>query len=193
MTAPHRLCLVPRWSGTPDSDWYPWLRRLLAQELAGRFDPVLMPALPDPGEPRLDTWVPAAQALLGTDPATLARTVVIGHSVGCQTVLRALAQLPSGLQLAGTLCVAGWWDVDDPWDTLKPWIDTPFDEAAARAAAGRLTVVLSDNDPFTSDHAGNAAEWRRRLGAEVVLVPGGQHFNVGKAPIVAEWLQGFRA
>jgi predicted alpha/beta hydrolase family esterase len=184
VTQPHRLCIIPRWSGTPQSDWYPWLTRRLAAETPVQYTPVLVQAMPEPQEPRIDTWVPAVRTLLGDDPAEIARTVIIGHSVGCQAVVRALATLPAGVSVAATVCVAGWWDVAEPWETLKPWIATPFDESRAQAAAGRLIVVLSDNDPYTPDHARNAAAWQRRLGAEVVMVPGGEHFNAGKAPAV---------
>jgi predicted alpha/beta hydrolase family esterase len=188
-----RVIVVPRWSGRPDSDWYPWLRARLLPDTAETprgYDPVLTPPMPEPGVPRPETWVPAVRALLGDDPAELARTVVIGHSVGWQAALRALATLPGSQAVLATLCVAGWWDVDAPWETLKPWIDTPFDEGRARAAAGQLTVILSDNDQYTSDYEGNAAEWQRRLGATVVIVPGAAHFNADTAPVVLDRLNG---
>jgi len=47
-----------------------------------------------------------------------------------------------------------------------------------------MRVVLSDDDPFTSDHRGNAAIWRERLGAERTLVAGGRHFNGAEEPEV---------
>ena len=50
-------------------------------------------------------------------------------------------------------------------------------------------MLLSDDDPFTSDHIANAALWRNRLGAEVVLISGAKHFNVGEAPDVLETLR----
>lgn len=45
-------------------------------------------------------------------------------------------------------------------------------------------VLLSDDDPFTTDWAGNAALWRERLAAEVILARGGRHFNNVQEPAV---------
>jgi len=88
----HRLVVVPRWSGKPDSDFYPWLTRTLADE--PRFAEVVVCDLPEPGTPRLSTWPPGVRAALGEDRELLARTLVLGHSVGCQAALHALAAIP---------------------------------------------------------------------------------------------------
>jgi hypothetical protein len=193
-----RLIIIPRWSGTPASDWYPWITAELAS--VGRvggpppyrdqpFDPVLVAAMPNPGLPTIPAWTGRVRDLLGDDPAELARTVIVGHSVGCQAVLRALAELPEGVHVAGALCVAGWFWTDSPWDSLLPWIDTPFDLARARqAASNRIGVIMSDNDPHTSDWRANTAAWQDKLGAEVVLVRGGQHFNGPRYPIILQTL-----
>lgn len=179
-----RLVIVPRWSGGSRSDFYPWLTARLTALPSPPFDTIVAADLPDPGTPRLDTWPPAISQLLGDDPAQLARTFVLGHSVGCQALLHALAQLPAGRTIAGMLAVAGWWRVDKPWPTILPWQDTIPDLARVRAAVPALTVLLSDDDPFTADHAANAELWRERLGARTELVPGARHFNAAEEPAV---------
>lgn len=177
-----RLLIIPRWSGRAGSDFYPWLTEQLAALPDRPFAPVIVPDLPEPDAPRLDTWPPAIAAALGTDPAELARTVVLAHSVGCQATLHAVAALPA--KISGMLAVAGWWTVDRPWPTIVPWLEATPDLARARANLGALRVLLSDDDPFTADHAANAAVWRERLGADVQLVPGAKHFNVPASPPV---------
>jgi uncharacterized protein len=184
-----RLIIIPRWSGTPASDWYPWITAELAAMRPRPFDPVAAAAMPNPSLPTIPAWTGRVRELLGDDPAELARTVIVGHSVGCQAVLRALAELPEGVQVAGALCVAGWFWTDSPWDSLIPWIDTPFDLARAQqAASNRIVVIMSDNDPHTADWRANSAAWQERLGAEAVLVPGGQHFNGPRYPIILQTL-----
>jgi len=176
-----RLVVVPRWGGNPGSDFYPWL----VSSLADSGLEVVVCDLPDPGTPRLDTWPPAILAVLGAEREALARTWVLAHSVGCQAALHALAGLPEGLQIAGLLAVAGWWTVDRPWPTILPWQDNLPDVARVRAAVPRVSLLLSDNDPFTADHASNAALWRERLAAEVTMAPGAKHFNnCGEEPAV---------
>lgn len=182
-----RLCIVPRWGGSPEKDYYPWLRSELAA--LPLFDEVLSPEMPDPGTPTIAAWTGRIREVVGTDPETLAQTVLLGHSVGCQAVLRFLASLPEGTRVAGVVNVAGWFAVDKPWDSIRPWMDIPLDDAAIRARASKIIVLLSDNDPFTADHAQNSQAWKDRLGAEVVFVPGRRHFNEAQEPAVLETLQ----
>lgn len=179
------LTLVPRWAGKPESDFYPWLTGKL-RESPQAVTAVRTLAMPQPERPTIDAWVSTLGEALGPTPAP--GTVLLGHSVGCQAVLRYLATLPPGSKVDGVLLVAGWWEVDTPWDTLRPWLETPVDLARVRAAAGRVVVLLSDNDPFTSDFARNRQLWRERLGAEVVLAPGARHFNAAEEPVVLDTL-----
>ena len=184
-----RLIIIPRWSGTPASDWYPWLKRELERIEPRPFDPVVVKAMSDPGTPTIAAWVPEVQRALGDDPHQLAETVMIGHSVGCQAVLRALALLPDDVHVSGVMCVAGWFQTDAPWESLLPWIETPFDLGRARAGAGRNIVLLtSDNDPHTSDWQANQDSWRKKLDASPVLVPGAAHFNGSAYPAIVETL-----
>ena len=140
--------------------------------------------MPETDAPDIGAWVGMLAKSLGPWEATLARTILVGHSVGCQTILRYLATLPAGVRVAGVLCVAGWWSLDTPSSTLETWHDTTFDEGKARAAAGRISVLISDNDPHTSDTEGNRRAWEERVGAQVVVVPGAAHFDRDREPRV---------
>lgn len=189
-----RLCIVPRWGGTQSMEWYPWLRR---QQVASRFETILGPDIDDPGTPTIDAWVDSITRACGSDAAALAGTYFVGHSVGCQAIVRYLASLPaagqSGPRVAGCLLVAAWWTVDEPWDTIRPWLHgapeaPPLDLDRVRAACDRFVVLLSDNDPFTADWQTTRAEWQERVGADVRLIPGAAHFNATEAPEVTSAL-----
>lgn len=116
------------------------------------------------------------------------RLFLIGHSVGCQTIIRFLAQ-PStsamlrecGLNLAGCVCVAAWFAIDEPWDTISPWCTTPINTLHAcktmEEHGAELLVVLSDDDPYTRNYEAEATKWRTDLGAEVIIVSGRRHFG----------------
>lgn len=166
------MLLVPRWGGTPASDWYPWLTERLDVPVRG------VELRPEPGSPTLAGMQAALSEAIA--PAELAHTLLVGHSVGCQAVLRFLGTLPEGPSVRGFVAVAGWFTVDEPWDSIRPWVETPI--APARVP---MHVLLSDNDPFTRDHADNASRWEA-LGARVTTVPGAKHFNGAEEPEVLE-------
>jgi predicted alpha/beta hydrolase family esterase len=182
-----RLGIIHRWDGAPGADWYPWLRDELRALDPAPFDAIGIPELPDPGTPRPETWVPAVLEWLGDDPRDRAATVLVGHSVGCQTIVRALAE--GGPPVEGCLLVAPWFwlDEDSRDETSELWA-TPFDDAAARAAAGKVVALLSTDDPYTSDWEANGSAWEERVGAEVVVEPGGEHFTREREPKVLELL-----
>ncbi|HRG96785.1 MAG TPA: alpha/beta hydrolase [Polyangiaceae bacterium] len=173
----NRIVLVPRWAGSGESDFYPWLREQVGVTVTAA------PLLPSPGAPEVEPTTEAVLRALGDDPEALAATVLMGHSVGVQAAMRALARLGDGRRVRGLLCVAGWWSVDAPWPALLPW-QAPFAFERARAAAGSTKVLLSDGDPYTTDAGATARLFEERVGAEVVVVPGAKHFNATPQPEV---------
>jgi len=162
-------------------EWYPWL----VSELFG----VGVVDLPDGNPPNPEAWTASILEAIGDDPYALARTMVIGHSAGCWPLLRALAALPPGRAVKQVLVVAGWWAVDEPQAALQPLIEPPLDYDAVKDGVQSLRVLLSTNDPYTSDHEANAALWRDRLEAEVVFAPEAGHFTGAEQPFVLAQLK----
>lgn len=183
-----RLIVIPRWSGDSRSDWYPWLKRELQANETQPFTEIILADMPNTDLPTIPAWVGEVEELLGQDPAAIAETVLVGHSVGSQAVLRSLERLPRGIAVNGVLCVAGWFDVDESWPSIVPWTDTSVDFQRVRAAAGQVEVILSDNDPFTSGYEANRRLWQERLGASVQVVAGAQHFNGPRYPLILQTL-----
>jgi predicted alpha/beta hydrolase family esterase len=193
-----RVVIVPRWSGHASDDWYPWVREQLAPDPGVQVEVI---ELPNPDAPVIEQCVAALQSALGTRAEDLRSTLLVGHSVGCQALLRYLAELrtaesPAGADADGPsgpehlLCIAGWWTVDEPWPSIRPWIDTSIALASLQAnITGGVTVLLSNDDPFTSDWRTNKATWEQRLDADVRVVQGGRHFNGAQEPAVLELLR----
>lgn len=188
-----RVVIVPRWSGEATSDWYPWIRAELGRD-SGPALSVEVLDLPRPDAPEIDACVAAFQAQLGTRVEELRDTILVGHSVGCQALMRYLAQLApatAGVGPKRLVCIAGWWTVDEPWPTIRPWIDTPIALPRLRAnTPGGVSVLLSQDDPFTADWRSNQSTWEQRLDAEVRVVPDGRHFNGEQEPAVLELVRG---
>lgn len=182
-----RVLIVPRWAGRPTNDFYPWLvERVRRGEVPGA-DQAEALDLPDAESPSVEVWTRLVAARIAEVPE---ETVVVGHSVGAQAALRAAAALPAGSRVAGLLLVAPWRGVDEPWPAIRDWTDTPIDEGAVRRAAPRIRALVSDDDPYTSDHAGTAAWLREAFGAQVTVVRRGGHFNRDLEPEVLAALVG---
>ena len=181
-----RLLVVPRWSGHADSDFYPWLAAQLAD--SGFKGQVECVALRRPDEPDLELTVSAVRSRIGSADRAQ-RTVIMGHSVGAQAVMRAVARLPASVTIGAVVLVAAWWTVHEPWPSLLPWIETPFDWRAVTQRARARHVLLSTNDPFTPDSAQSRRLFESRIDAEVRICDGAEHFNAPEQPRVLEAIQ----
>lgn len=170
------VLIVPRWAGTPDADWYPWL----VEELGARRVSARVVPMPEPDAPAIGPWLAALNGAVEAPE----RTVLVGHSIGCQAILRYAAA--TGRPIGGAVLVAAWWWANVDWVALKPWVSEPYDVAAARKAIAKATVLISDNDPYTPETEANRSAWEARLGAAVTVVPGAEHFNEDTAPAVLD-------
>mgnify|MGYP001601625571 FL=1 len=81
-----RVFIIHGWGGSPNEPLHKWL----ASELRKKGFIVEVPAMPDPAEPKIETWVPFLSQLVGV-PDT--NTFFVGHSSGNDGVVN----LPSAL------------------------------------------------------------------------------------------------
>ena len=93
--------IIHGWSGFPEEAWFPGVKRALE---AKGFE-VSIPAMPNTDEPRIEEWVGFLKEHVKPDETTY----LIGHSIGCQTILRYLEQLDT--KIAGAVFVAGFFNL----------------------------------------------------------------------------------
>lgn len=172
---PKRIFLVHGWSGNPQNNWFPWIQR----KLESRGFEVYAPAMPNPDEPRMDAWIPALAAAVGQADRD---TFFVGHSMGCQTIVRYLQTLPDGLQVGGAVFVGGFFkrltnEDDDPEDKAiaDEWLNAPIDFKALRARIPKSVAIFSDNDP--SVPLDNQDDFRDKLGSEIIMEHRKGHFS----------------
>ena len=177
-TAPRRIrtaILVPRFGGDATADWY----SAALPQLAGLgIRTKVVSLLPEPTAPEIDETVAAIARAVGEDPHEIAQTILIGHSLGSRALLAYLSRHGAGRTFAGLVSVAGWFTVDDvtSYPAVAPWVNMDLNFASITSAAGPITVLLSDNDPFTADWRANAADWLGKLGAAVHIAHGTGHY-----------------
>jgi len=177
---PKRAFIIHGYLSHPEEAWLPWLKA----QLEARGYAVSLPSMPHPDRPVISEWIGFIANLVG-EPDD--RTVLIGHSLGCQGVLRYLETLgAAGKSVAKTVLVAGIFPTGMPPEeadaetggnpVLDPWFSEGLDPAKVKKAAGNCTVILSDNDPFIGlDRA--KAVFRLTLDPRIIVEPGHGHFN----------------
>ena len=168
-----RVFIIHGWDGNPDEGWFPWLKH----ELEQRGFEVHVPAMPNPSVPTIEAWVAHLAQVVGQPDEN---TFFIGHSIGCQTILRYLAGLQEK-KVGGAIFVAGWFvlsDLETEEEKLigKPWIETPIDFDRIMAATHKLTAIFSEDDPVVPFEI-NATLFKDKLSAKIVTDNGKKHFS----------------
>lgn len=185
-----QIFIIPRWGGSPDMDWYPWIEHLFHGDEAVSIHTLNMPDWDDPSP---DSSLEAILKVLA--PAELEGDVLlVGHSVGCLSWINYLDYLvKSGHEFPfmGLVAVAGWFNLQEPWPEAMPWINLQPDFEAIKAICPEVCLVQSDNDPYTPASTTNRQAWQERLNARERLYPGAQHLNGSQERGVLEAIQLF--
>lgn len=154
-----RAVIVHCWGGSSNYAWYQWAKT----ELEKRGYQVTVPDMPDPDPPRLATWLPYLQKIIGEPDDEL---LLIGHSIGTVTIMRYLETLGSG-QVGKVILVAGFTD-QLGFRELENFFDTrmDFDRIKPKSKNG-FVAIQSDNDPYVSGQYGERL--REELDAKLII------------------------
>jgi predicted alpha/beta hydrolase family esterase len=159
------------WGGDSRGCWRGWL----ADELRRKSVEVVAPEFPDTNNPKLDAWLPVARRAVPLfDPS--ADWVLVGHSLGCPTILRLLESMEEGEKAKAVIFVSGF-ATDLGIEEIRTFIDKPFDWKKIRKKAGKFIVINSDNDPYVPLAEGERIA--KLLGAEFIVEHGAGHINEG--------------
>ena len=165
--------IIHRWEGTPQDDWYPWLRdRLVEQGWQ-----VIIPSMPNTQAPQIDDWVGTLHKLVSSPDGN---TVFIGHSIGCQTILRYLETLPSNTQVGPVHLAAPWMKLENLADArskaiAQPWQTKPMEWQEIRPKAQKFVAYFSTDDPWVVPE--NTEIFQINLNAEIIQLPGRGHIT----------------
>jgi len=155
-----RAVIVHCWGGEPNYAWYPWV----AKHLEAKGFNVSVPEMPDSEEPKLDKWLPHLQDVIGEPDEDL---ILIGHSLGCVTIMRYLETLTEKQKVGKVIFVAGFTDAIG-FKELENFFDRPikFEKIKTKTAEG-FVVIQSDDDPYVAEQYGTRLE--EELGAELLI------------------------
>jgi len=168
-----RVFIVHQWFGNPNSDWYPWLKNELEKFKYG----VIVFPMPNPNEPKINEWIATLKNSINNLRTT---DIFVGHSVGCQTILRFLENLPNDLKIAKVIMVAGWFSLtnlgDEEIKIAKPWLETPIAFEKIKKKVSSFTAIFSDNDPYVPLKK-NSEIFGKQLGAKIIVEKNKGHFS----------------
>lgn len=180
-----RVFIIHCWQGTPNDFWYPWLKNELEKK---GFD-VYLPDMPDTDKPKIEPWVSTLQNLVGKMDE---ETYFIGHSIGCQTILRFLERASDFDRLGGIVFVAPWLALkglktEEEIEIAKPWLEPLNNPNIFRFTPNKLITIFSKDDPYVPIE--NADKFKESFGAQVVIEDGKGHYDsedVTELPIALE-------
>lgn len=169
-----RVFIIHGWGGYPEEGWFPWLR----DELVARGLSVAVPPMPDTDNPSMEQWITFLAEQVGICDE---QTFFVGHSLGCQAILRYLQKQPPFVRLGGAVLVAGFETLTPKGSeaeakrVLGPWLAKPIHWEAIRGRSREFVALFSDNDRWVPLE--NVRVFDEKLGAETLVLHDSKHFS----------------
>jgi len=186
-----KIYLIHGWGGSDSSEgWFGWLK----EESKKLGIKVISFNMPNTDEPKIEEWI----GFLKENAKDLdEETYFVGHSVGCQAILRYLETLDSGIKISGVVFVAPWMELDkntieeegeEVVEIATPWMETPIDFDKIKEHTNNFLCILSDNDPYVP--LNNKEFFEEKLNAKSVIKHNEEHFNeTKKIPEILEFVR----
>lgn len=169
--------LIHGWDGNPENAWFPWLK----SELESHGFSVSAPAMPHSDEPKIEEWVSALAKEVGECGDAL---YFVGHSIGCQAILRYIETMPGAAKIENVVLVAPWMKLDtttleEEGEEIRaiaePWMQTPINFGKIKEHAKKVTAIFSDDDPYVS--LAEREFFQENLDAKIITEHAKGHFD----------------
>lgn len=180
-----RAFIIHGWGGNSKEGWFPWLK----SKLEKRGFKVYAPNMPDSECPKIKAWVSCLKKLVGRADKD---TYFVGHSIGCQAILRYLETLPKNAKVGGAVFVAGWTNLklkaiedEEPGSSkiAMPWIKKKIVWNKILRHSKKFISLFSDNDPFV--YLADSKIFRAKLHSKIIVQHNKGHFSGTKKLPVA--------
>lgn len=169
-----KIYLVHCWDGTSADGWYPWI----AEKLNNDSTQLIKFDMPNTNEPKIEEWINTLDSKVDNLDKN---TYFIGHSIGCQTIMRYL-ETKEITKIGGILFVAPWLDLlpeaiedEESYNTAKPWINNPINFEKVKQFTNNISCIFSNDDYFVSLE--QEKEFRNKLNAETIIVNNKGHIS----------------
>ena len=170
-----KVYLIHGWGGSSKSEgWFKSLKQKLLEKGIDieAFD------MPNTNTPKIEEWIGFLQKKIKNKTLD-EETYFIGHSIGCQTILRYLEKLPQNVKIAGCVFVAGWFNLKgldkEEEKIAEPWLKTKINFDKVKKHCNNFLAIFSDNDPFVV--LNNTKLFKHELNAKIIIKKNEGHFN----------------
>jgi uncharacterized protein len=168
-----QIYLIHGWGGSDSSEgWFGWLKSEYSKDRIN----VISFNMPSTDTPKIEDWVGFLEKnikILNKD------TFFVGHSIGCQTILRYLEKLPTKVKIGGAVFVAGWFHLNEldaeEEKIARPWIETPINFQKIINHTSQFLAIFSDNDPYVP--LSDSKIFEEKLKAKILIKDNEEHFN----------------
>ena len=169
------IYLVHCWGGTSKDGWYPWIK----EEISGEHINVETFDMPNTDKPDIKEWIDNLEKkVLNLDE----NTYFIGHSIGCQTIMRYLENKNEN-KIGGILFVAPWIELlpyaindEESYKIAYPWLNTQINFESIKKLTDNITCIFSDNDYFVSSN--QKEKFKEFLDAKIITVKNKGHISM---------------
>lgn len=165
----HKFVIVHGAYGSPDENWFPWLK----QELIQLGNQVIVPRFPTPEGQNLQKWLEILDKEVGDFTSDL---VMIGHSLGPAFILSKLELLKKPIKACFFASpFTGKLGLSD-FDSINgEFTEKTFDWGKIRANCKEFYIYSSDNDPYVPMQKGK--DIAKKVGAHFNVIHDGGHIN----------------
>lgn len=157
--------------GSPDGNWFQWLKK----ELEQKGFTVWLPQLPHAEQPSLRKW---QRFIKEQCPFPInEETLIVGHSSGA---ILALVLAENNMEKIGAIVdVSVFHDNSLEWQPNDKLFDVQFDWTAIRQGVNEWLFIHSDNDPYVP--LSQARYVATSSGGKIIVIPGEGHFNLERS------------
>lgn len=176
-----RVFIIHGWGGSPDANWFPWLK----EELEKKDFEVIVPQMPNADFPMEGEWIKKMHSTI-SDPNS--NVILVGHSLGVISILRYLESLSEEVNVGGAILVAGFSESLGTISEIENFFTTSVNYEKVKSCCKKFIVISSDDDPYVPTEKGKLLY--DKLDAKFILLNGAGHINMGtgylKLPVVLE-------
>ena len=182
-----KVYLIHGWGGNSDGAWFNWLK----EELSKKGFEVIAFDMPNTDHPKIEEWVGYLRENIDVDSIN-EHTYFVGHSIGCQTILRFIEKLHRHKKIGGCVFVAPWLNLiklePEEIAIAHPWINTQIDFGRIVDHTNNFLCLFSDDDPYV--HLDEVKKFKEKLEAKVIIKSKKGHFEkVGKIPEILNFFK----